>query len=416
VELSAAVLFSGADGATLYMDELRVIVAQPPALAPTLLAPADGACVPTNMPLLVWDCTDPAVTNFSVVLDGAPQGVGAATQLRIGSPLSEASHTWYVIAEKPGAAATSSVATFSVDTTPPDVGSAAFISPVTDASWLEGSLRTPRWTTTGISDANLDSNNFSLSFFEDPGYATIVPAFNGMLGSYDWYIAGIPRTYSNTHLRLTVRDTAGNTTALDSPTFHLVDQGEVKTSAWRYVTVYPFDDEGLDGFRNGSRAHVSWDSSNAFAGAGCLRATLVNSGGWVSSTYKPDVSADANWAAASSLRLRAKFPADMGYPGVSRVDMIWMFWTNNVEHRQTLTLDDAWHQYEFPLNSNFFRASPVAMTLVLQSFSGQLKVGDAFLMDEVEIYTWDEVIPEPGAVLVLAGGACLWWAARRRTL
>ncbi len=416
VELSAAVLFTGASGATLYMDELRVITAKPASLAPTLLAPANNAFIATNRPLLTWTCDEPSATNFSIVIDdSAPVAVGTAMQFQPTAPLAESPHTWFVIAGSSSASATSPVFTFTVDLTPPSPGSAAFTMPAGGEMWLEGTTHTPAWTITGIADAHLDSNNFSLAYFLNPGYAIIAPAFNGLTGAYAWFVAGLPQSYSNTHLRLTIRDQAGNTASITSPTLTLIDQGNVQTSAWRYVTVYRFDDSSLAGFRNGSRAAVSWETNAPFAGAGCLRATLVNSGVWVSSTYKPDVSPDANWRQATRLRLKAKFPAAPGFPGLSRLDMIWLFWTNNVEHRQTLTLDNTWREYEFTLNSNFFRTPPVTMTLILQPFGAQLKIGDTFCLDEIEVYTWDEVVPEPATLAALAAGA-VGIATRRRAL
>ncbi|NLF39730.1 hypothetical protein GX586_09810, partial [bacterium] len=360
VLLDAAVLFTGASGATLYMDELRAIIARPPGLAPTLLSPADGACIPTNRPTLVWSGDDPSVTNFAVVVDdGAAVSAGLAQQFTVPAPLAEGTHEWFVIAGNGAAVATSAVRTFTVDTVPPSLGTAAFTTPSSGEVWLEGTTRDPAWTSAGISDAHLDTNATELSYHTGSEYQTIASTINCFAGTWPWFVSGIPQTYSNTHLRLAVRDTAGNTASIFSPLFTLVDQGEVKTSAWRYVTVYPYNTAALNGFVNGSRAAVTWDPSNAYAGAGCLRGTITVSGGWESCTSKADISGDANWLNASSMRFRANFPADVGFPGLSRIDMIFMFWTNNVEHRQTVVRDGAWHEYEIPLNSNYFKSPPV---------------------------------------------------------
>ncbi len=404
IEMWASLLInpgSGGSGAVLYMDELRLIVPKAPALAPTLLAPHDGAFMATNCPLLVWSCDEPSVSNFAVVLNGGPPvDVGTVQYYQVPAPLAESPHTWWVTAHAPAGSASSATNTFTVDITPPSAGSAAFTSPASGVTWYEGATEFPAWTTDGIADAHLDTNAFGLYYAQSPGYALIADPFAGLQGSYPWFIAGVPQTYPATHLKLLIRDKAGNTTAITSPPFTLVDQGDVRTSAWRYVTVYHFDDPSLAGFQNGNRAALSWDTNAPYLGAGCLKGTVTSSSTWMHCFYKPNVSPDANWEQASALRLRAKFPADFGGPGLSHLDMIFFFATN-VEHRQTLTLDNTWRMYEFPLNSNFFQTPPVTMDMILQPFGAQPPVGAQFWLDEMEIFTWDE-IPEPAACALAA--------------
>jgi len=175
-------------------------------------------------------------------------------------------------------------------------------SVIADAT--SGSAASP--TNTFIADANLATNGFGLFYAQNPGDAVIVDPFAGLAGNYAWYLAGIPQTYSNTHLKLTIRDKAGNATSITSPLFNVIDQGDLRTSAWRYVTVYI-------------------------------------------------------------------------------------------------------------LNSNFFPTPPVTMNMILQPFGAQPASGEQFWLDEIEIFTWDEVLPEPAALAALTAGiVCL--CARRRTV
>ena len=406
---------SGGSGAVLYMDELRLIVPQAPSLTPTLLLPANGAFIATNQPLLAWQCDQPTVTNFNVIIDGgAPIAAGLARQYQVPAPLAESLHAWSVVAYATSGSATSQTNTFTVDVTPPSPGSAVFIAPAGGVTWNEGSVQNPAWTTTGIADANLATNGFGLFYTQNPGDAVIIDPFNGLMGTYAWYIAGIPQTYSNTHLKLAIRDKAGNTTSITSPLFNLIDQGDLRTSAWRYVTVYHFDDPSLAGFQSGSKVTISWDTNAPYLGAGCLKGTVSSSSTWMHCFYKSDISPDANWQQATKLRLHAKFPPAFGAPGLTRLDMIYFFGTNNVEHRQMLTLDNAWDAYEFTLNSNFFQTPPVVMNMILQPFGSQPASGEQFWLDEIEIFTWDEVVPEPAALAALTAGV-VYLCARRRT-
>jgi len=415
VKMSANFLInpgSGGNGATIFMDELRVIIPKLPKLKPDLIYPENNSFVANIQPEFSW-YTGSSATNFDIIVDGnSPIQVVDTSVWQPFAPLTESLHSWFVVAYTDGNSATSETFLFTIDATPPNPGSALFTSPAGGESWIEGEMAYPTWTTEGISDTNLDSNKFALAYQNKTSYSEINSEIIGLNGFYDWYIVGIPETISNTHLRLTIPDKAGNKTYITSDNFNLIDNGDAPTSAWKYTTLYHFDDPLLGGLQNGSRVNLSWETNDVYLGNGSLKGTLNSDTVWAHSFYKNNVAPDANWKQATKMRFYAKFPSDFGAPKITGADMIFYFNSSPKENRIAAIIDGSWHKYEYNLNSNDFQTYSIRLDMILQPFGtdgAELKTGNYFLMDEWDIFTWDEVVPEPASFLFFYFGCLFYW-------